>query len=107
MKISCTPGPWKMEIYLNEKDRKLPPHIFGLRDNHQVADCCGADDMDMANGQLIAAAPELLEACQAAVIALVENFPGRPLSEANLNAITLCRAACDKVYEHYLPDRPN
>jgi len=107
MKILCTPGPWKMEIYLNEKDRKLPPHIVGLRDNHQVADCCGADDMDMANGQLIATAPELLEACEVAMIALAEKFQDRPLSEANQNAIALCRAACDKAHERYLQDLPN
>ena len=99
MKISYTPSPWNIEIYLNEKDQNLPPHIIGLRDNHQVADCCGADDTDMANGRLIATAPELLEACEAAVIALAETFQNRPPSEANLNAINLCRAACDRAYE--------
>jgi hypothetical protein len=86
-----------MEIYLNEKDVELPPHIFGLCDNHQVADCCGADDTDMANGQLIAAAPELLAACEAAISALAEDSPGRSLSEANLKAANMCRTACDKA----------
>lgn len=98
MKTSCTPGPWKMEVYLNEKDRTLPPHIFGLRDNHQVADCCGADDTDMANGRLIAAAPELLAACEAAIMALAENPLGRVLTEADHKAVSLCRAACDKAH---------
>lgn len=98
MKTPYTPGPWKMEIYLNEKDMKLPPHIVGLGDNHQVADCCGADDTDMANGRLIAAAPELLQACEAAIIALTENSPGCPPSEATLAAASLCRAACDRAY---------
>ena len=107
MKTLYTPGPWKMEIYLNEKDTKLPPHIIGLRDNHQVADCCGADEMDLANGQLIAAAPELLEACEAAVIALAENVQDQPLSQTNRNAIKLCRAACDRAYEPHLQDRSN
>jgi hypothetical protein len=88
-----------MEIYLNEKDIKLPPHIVGLGDNHQVADCCGADDTDMANGQLISAAPELLEACEAAILALAENSPGRSTSEANLKAANLCRAARDKAHK--------
>lgn len=87
-----------MEIYLNEKDMKLPPHIVGLGDNHQVADCCGADDMDMANGRLISAAPELLEACEAAILALAENSPGRSTADANLKAANLCRAACDKAH---------
>jgi len=98
MKTPYTPGPWKMEIYLNEKDMKLPPHIVGLGDNHQVADCCGADDTDMANGQLIAAAPELLTACEAAILALAENSPGRSTSDANLLASSLCRAARDKAH---------
>jgi len=99
MRTRYTPGPWKMEIYLNEKDMKLPPHIVGLGDNHQVADCCGADDADMANGRLIAAAPELLAACEAAIVALAENPPGRSLSEANLKAANMCRTACDKAHE--------
>jgi len=98
MKTPYTPGPWKMEIYLNEKDMKLPPHIIGLGDNHQVADCCGADDMDMANGQLISAAPELLEACEAAILALAENSSGRSTSEINLKAANLCRVARDKAH---------
>ena len=86
-----------MEIYLNEKDVELPPHIIGLCDNHQVADCCGADDTDMANGRLISAAPELLQACEAAIAALVENAPGCAPSESNLKAAGLCRAARDKA----------
>ena len=97
MKTSFTPGPWKMEIYLNEMNVQLPPHIVGLSDNHQVADCCGADEMDLANGRLIAAGPELLEACEAAVIALVETANRNPSSETHLKTINLCRVACDKA----------
>lgn len=99
MRPPYTPGPWKMEIYLNEKNLHLPPHIIGLGDNHQVADCCGADDMDMANGRLISAAPELLEACESAILALGENSPGCAPSAANLKAADLCRAARDKAYK--------
>ena len=99
MKTAYTPGPWKMEIYLNEKDTQQPPHIIGLRDNHQVADCCGADDMDMANGRLISAAPELLEACESAILALTENSTSCAPSVANLKAADLCRAASDKAYK--------
>lgn len=104
MRAPYTPGPWKMEIYLNEKDVKFPPRVIGLSDNHQVADCCGADDMDLANGQLIAAAPELLEACEAAIVALAENHAGRSPSEANLKAAHMCRTACDKANQ---PERFN
>ena len=97
MRTLHTPAPWKMEIYLNERDTQLPPHIIGLCDNHQVADCCGADDTDMANGRLITAAPELLKACEAAIAAFAENSPGCTPSETNLKAASLCRAACDKA----------
>ena len=99
MRASYTPGPWKVEVYLNEKDMQLPPHIIGLRDNHQVADCCGADDMDMANGRLIATAPELLQACEAAILALAENSTGRAPSATHLKAADLCRAARDKAHK--------
>jgi hypothetical protein len=87
-----------MLVYVNENDEKFPPHIVGLWDNYDVADCCGSDDTDMANGRLIAAAPELLQACEAAIVALAENPPGRSLSEANLKAASMCRTACDKAH---------
>ena len=93
-----TPGPWHMLVYVNERDEKFPPHIVGLPDNYSVADCCGADDTDLANGRLIAAAPELLKACEVAIAALVENPLGQALTDANLKAVDLCRAARDKAH---------
>jgi len=89
-----TKPPWHMELYINENDRKFPPRIIGIRDNYPVATCCGLDEeTDEANGRLIAAAPELLAACDAAVIALLEDQLGHGRSEANLNAVHLCRTA--------------
>ena len=89
-----TTPPWRMELYINENDRKFPPSIIGIRDNYPVATCCGLDEeTDEANGRLIAAAPELLAACDAAVIALLEDQLGHGRSEANLNAVHLCRTA--------------
>lgn len=89
-----------MLVYLNEKGEKTPPHIVGLRDNYDVADCSGIDEKtDQANGCLITAAPELFKACEAAIDAFAENSPGYAPSETNLKAADLCRAACDKVYE--------
>ncbi len=93
-----SPGPWHMLVYINENDEKFPPHIVGLWDNYDVADCCGADDTDLANGRLISAAPELLAACEAAIVALAENSSGRAPSDANLKAVDLCRAARDKAH---------
>lgn len=101
-------SPWHMLVYINEKDEQFPPHIVGLWDNYDVADCCGRnEEVDLANGRLIAAAPELLKACEAAIVALAQNSPGCAPTAANLNAVDLCRAACDKAYEHHLPDRSN
>jgi hypothetical protein len=93
-----TPGPWHILVYLNERDEKFPPHIVGLLDNYSVADCCGADELDLANGRLISAAPDLLEACEAAIAALSEDAPGCTPSEANRMAVKLCHAARDKAF---------
>ena len=94
-----TPGPWHMLVYINEKDEKFPPHIVGLPDNYSVADCCASEETDLANGRLIAAAPDLLQACEAAIFALSENSPGCAPSDANLKAVDLCRAARDKAHQ--------
>ena len=94
MIASYTNPPWRMELYINEIDRKFPPNIIGIRDNYPVATCGGLDEAtDEANGRLIAAAPELLAACEAAVVALLEDQPRHQQSEATLNAVQLCRAA--------------
>ncbi len=88
-----------MLVYINETAKRFPPHIVGIRDNYDVADCCGINEVtNEANGCLIAAAPALLEACEAAVEALVENPLGRVPSEANLKAVRLCRAARDRAH---------
>ena len=94
-----TPGPWHLAVYVNERDEMFPPHIVGLLDNYSVADCCGGDDLDLGNGRLISAAPDLLEACEAAIVALSDDATGGALSEANRRAVRLCRAARDKAYE--------
>ena len=94
MTLPYTKPPWHMELYINENDRKFPPGIIGIQDNCPVATCCGLDEeTDEANGRLIAAAPELLAACDAAVVALLEDHLGHGRSEANLNAVHLCRTA--------------
>ena len=89
-----------MLVYLNENGEQSPPHIVGLHDNYEVADCCGIDEKtDQANGRLITAAPELLKACEAAIAALSEDAPGYTPSEANRMAVKMCHAARDKAYE--------
>jgi len=94
MAASHTRSPWHMEQYINETDTKFPPNIIGVKDNYPVATCGGLDEeTDEANGRLIAAAPELLAACEAAVIALLEDYSSHRDSEAKLNAVYLCRSA--------------
>ena len=94
MTTSYTHPPWRMELYINEIDKRFPPNIIGLRDNYPVATCGGLDEAtDEANGRLIAAAQELLAACEAVVVALLEEKPSHKQSEATLNAVQLCRAA--------------
>jgi hypothetical protein len=83
-----------MELYINETDKRFPPNIIGIRDNYPVATCGGLDEAtDEANGRLIAAAPELLAACEAAVVALLEDYSSHRDSEAKVNAVQLCQAA--------------
>ena len=94
MAASHTRPPWHMELYINETDKRFPPNIIGVKDNYPVATCAGLDEeTDEANGRLIAAAPELLAACEAAVVALLEDYASHRDSEAKLNAMHLCWAA--------------
>lgn len=62
--VKFTPGPWVT-------NRVLPKEPAVYSDKHIVADCAHNDkftlDEALANARLIAAAPELLEACKAIV----------------------------------------
>ena len=79
-----TPGPWRLLPPTNGIDRNwrvtdsgdtFVAHVFGF--NHAV------DEQSKINARLIAAAPELLEACKAAAKQFDEKSPvGRILSDA-------------------------
>jgi hypothetical protein len=98
MTTPYTIPPWHMELYINENNQKFPPNIIGVRDSYPVAMCGGLDEeTDKANGRLIAAAPELLAACEAAVVALLETHLSPTPSETKLHAVYLCRAARTKA----------
>ena len=68
MNAKHTPGPWQV-------NRKGQTHVEAARDGQGIniiANCDDPDDIrtrdeDRANAKLIAAAPELLAACEAAV----------------------------------------
>jgi hypothetical protein len=72
METKHTPGPWTAEPYGDNgrwevnSDGKLPwKAIADIRCDHMGADAVNEAEAE-ANAKLIAAAPELLEACQAA-----------------------------------------
>lgn len=62
METKHTPGPWKAEY--------RAPKLYTDRDisiiaqNREIADVIGCDGMATENAHLIAAAPDLLEACK-------------------------------------------
>ena len=82
--MSHTPGPWKV-------DR---PYIRGA--GRAIATLeSGRDEVeDAANARLIAAAPELLEALEAAYLVLT---PQKSRFEKYVDAVTLARAALAKA----------
>jgi len=76
--MTHTPGPWEAtqerEFY---QDHVQPYSIRTVRDDEEdivyIARCMDSWDTDMrANARLIAASPDLLEACKAAVAALTQ-----------------------------------
>lgn len=88
-----TPGPWRFEMensYYKIYENKHDIRITTL--NQEVTE-------DKANAQLIAAAPELLEACKrAAFVLFVSKDLGAHPSSDDLNgALSLLHSAIDKV----------
>ena len=76
--MSHTPGPWEAQI---EKDTRLK--IVGPEGWLGVAQAFGDDFKEaQANARLIAAAPELLEACQIAVVLLRRYIEDHILGDA-------------------------
>lgn len=70
---SATPGPWRVVARTNAKGQELTPAIVGKRSwggsrewPIAVASAISKNETD-ANARLIAAAPELLTACEAAL----------------------------------------
>ena len=76
MKITHTPGPWKVKNIGSECYVEGATFVCDM----QMSDCDGQGDREMAlaNARLIAAAPDLLEACkkyQQAIALLYELNP--------------------------------
>ena len=83
-----TPGPWAVN-----PTGDIGPWYVGTQDEG-IADCdlgfCGAEEFE-ANARLIAAAPDLLEACER----LMRDYPDK----SNSTAIEAIRAAIAKATE--------
>lgn len=91
MSTKHTPGPWLLhpcdEALVTINRRPFPQHMSVLG-HSQVADA-----EDYANAQLIAAAPELLEACQAAWNCIAELTP----TQARVEVAQLLQGAVEKA----------
>lgn len=65
-----TPGPW----YIEEPSKGTPCHIvYGGPTNAEVASVFSGEADQKSNARLIAAAPELLAACESAPIIRLEE----------------------------------
>ena len=93
-----TPGPWRIECF---EVTAGPPDGF---DPIWTCGCCGGyamagDPLEaIANGRLIAAAPELLEACRL-IVAYDESDPedGMQMMANYVHALDAARAAIAKA----------
>ncbi len=74
-----TPGPWRIDTWIYQNAREV---VTIQTDKDAIATACNlwrdGDDSTfevMANARLIAAAPELLEACMVALAAIKSEYP--------------------------------
>jgi hypothetical protein len=85
-----TPGPWRVTA------RDCGDNIFGGKDGSlRIANTYGTTELSegAANARLIAAAPELLAACEAVLHEHDDTYDGGPISSGMVDAVELLRAA--------------
>ena len=87
MKTTHTPGPWTHETSLPVSVRLAP--LFALGDIHPARGDTAWQEVAEANARLIAAAPELLAALEAAIPAMGVDISGIDVGAV----ITQARAA--------------
>jgi len=92
-----TPGPWVANIPPTDR---MAPTVDAV--DGEVCTCeCGVNRTNRYNARLIAAAPELLEACEAAMLkieAYEECVPGEVIAAEDMpEEWELCRAAIAKA----------
>jgi hypothetical protein len=74
MKIKHTPGPWRIEFVLSDDDKK---HARVWPENEVAKTFFDAERL---TPEIIAAAPEMLEALQVAVKFFYDNYPDGEVS---------------------------
>lgn len=70
-KSQHTPGPWHFDGW-----QRVRPVAGDQSGRNDICHCYEQEGRDIANGQLIAAAPDMLEACRAALNA-IEGLAGQ------------------------------
>jgi hypothetical protein len=76
-----TPGPWEATLYLSETDPPMKyPRVWA--NGMLICSIPAAARFDYANAKLIAAAPDLLEACKGMVIAATRTIDHETFVEA-------------------------
>jgi hypothetical protein len=92
--MTHTPGPWNI-WYKGEKD--IPAIANNYANTGHATDICTVDGENQdANAHLIAAAPELLEACEAA-LEVTDSILVPALGTAGLQLAERLRAAIAKA----------
>ena len=86
--MAHTQGPWEFELMLDKRYA-----VYGQNARHRIATISNyVEHDDFDNARLIAAAPELLEACEAFV-----NYSELPFSPGYKDALEKCKSAIAKA----------
>ena len=84
--MNHTPGPWKYGALVDDSN-----HYYIKAGVYWIAEICGGTGQDTENAHLIAAAPDLLAACEAALAGLEETIHMRQQREQLKAAIAKAR----------------
>jgi hypothetical protein len=91
-----TPGPWRVNGFNKRGDRVVGDLDGGVANVYCEEDSVRADPIGEANAHLIAAAPDLLDACKLAH-SYFHNREGRDLADLGLDASKALTSAIAKA----------
>jgi hypothetical protein len=91
-----TPGPWEHAVEQDGHNRSIC--VFNPKDRGIIADIGGGEfDARLANARLIAAAPELLAACQILLAVYAPLYSPAKVADAFSSAVIQSREAIAKA----------